>query len=103
MGLHSYSVFQRVLSYSHIHALPAMQGVGLLIRASQPNHHIMSALSHSHKITPMPQGVIWGSVSCPRTLRHAAGARERITDPLISGQPALPPEPQLPHMFVCCL
>lgn len=41
-----------------------------------------------------PSGAILGSASCPRTLQYAAAAGDQTTDPLISGQPALPPEPQ---------
>lgn len=41
-----------------------------------------------------PSGAILDSVSCSRTLQHAAAAGDQTTDPLISGQPALPPEPQ---------
>lgn len=36
---------------------------------------------------------IWSLVACPRTLRHAAGARDRTTD-LTSGL-TLPPEPHV--------
>ena len=38
--------------------------------------------------------VIWGLVSFPRSLGHAARAGDRTNDILISGQLFQPPEPQ---------
>ncbi|KAF4086930.1 hypothetical protein AMELA_G00090170 [Ameiurus melas] len=44
----------------------------------------------------LPSGATLGSVSCPRTLRYVESCGPGIANRTISGQPALPPEPQPP-------
>lgn len=67
----------------------------------QPFTHtdILSRQRLPCKVPTSSLGAIWGLVSCPRILQHAAGgSRDWTTDLLISEWPAQPPEPQWPYL-----
>ncbi len=92
------ALIQHKSAFTHSHTQSHTKGRWLLDRKPTCS---LGTHTHTHIHTAMvqPSGTIWGSVSCPRTLRHVDGGTwDWTTDPLIGRRPALPIEQQPPKL-----